>query len=153
MFLFLKLTLDQQLGLVDGTITDDSDAFLFGSRRVYKDFFNNGFYALEFKMDDIESKLGLDQERLIMLSLLLGCDYTDGVKGVGIVNSMEIVGAYKSFDSFLRFKEWADKPDFWNDPDHYEKAKGNLQIRFIYAFFSHILLTSMLNFYDFFDHF
>ena len=97
MFLFLKLTLDQQLGLVDGTITDDSDAFLFGSRRVYKDFFNNGFYALEFKMDDIESKLGLDQERLIMLSLLLGCDYTDGVKGVGIVNSMEIVGAYSQY--------------------------------------------------------
>ena len=80
-------------------------------------------------MDDIEENLGLDQERLIMLSLFLGCDYTDGVKGVGIVNGMEILGGYKNFDALRRFKEWACKPDLWNDPKHYEKAKGkNLSI-------------------------
>ena len=36
-----------------------------------------------------------------MLSLFLGCDYTDGVKGVGIVNGMEILAAYKDFDSLI----------------------------------------------------
>jgi len=46
-----------------------------------------------------------------MLSLFLGSDYTDGVKGVGIVNGMEILAAYKDFDSLRRFKAWAERPD------------------------------------------
>jgi hypothetical protein len=83
-------------------------------------------------MDDIEAKLGLDQERLIMLSLFLGCDYTDGVKGVGIVNGMEIIGAYNTFDSLRRFSDWACKPDLWNDPKHYEKAKEKYPQEFNY---------------------
>lgn len=116
------------LGLVDGTITEDSDAFLFGSRRVYKDFFGQGFNALEFNMDEIEIHLGLDQERLIMLSLFLGCDYTDGVKGVGIVNGMEILAAYKDFDSLRRFKAWAERPDLWSDPHLYDEAKSKFNI-------------------------
>ena len=45
-------------------------------------------------MDTIESSLGLDRHRLIGLALLLGSDYTEGIRGVGVVNAMEILGAY-----------------------------------------------------------
>lgn len=45
-------------------------------------------------MKDIELELGLDQASLIAMAYLLGSDYTDGVKGIGIVNSMEIIQAF-----------------------------------------------------------
>jgi DNA excision repair protein ERCC-5 len=34
---------------------------------------------------------------MIIFALLLGSDYTEGIKGIGIVNAMEIL---KVFDSF-----------------------------------------------------
>lgn len=34
--------------------------------------------------------LGIGTDDVIALALLLGSDYTEGVKGVGIVNAMEV---------------------------------------------------------------
>ena len=42
---------------------------------------------------DIERGLGLGKDQLVALAMLLGGDYTDGVRGVGIVNGMEVLRA------------------------------------------------------------
>lgn len=42
------------LGLTDGTITDDSDIWLFGGKIVYKNFFNQKKHVLEYKSEDIQ---------------------------------------------------------------------------------------------------
>ena len=42
----------------DGTITDDSDIFLVGGRRVLKNLFNQNKYAEVYRAEDIESILG-----------------------------------------------------------------------------------------------
>lgn len=44
-------------------------------------------YALLVRQD-----LGVGTDEVIALALLLGSDYTEGVKGVGIVNAMEVRG-------------------------------------------------------------
>jgi len=36
---------------------------------------------------------------LIYLALFLGSDYTEGIRGVGIVNGMEIVHAFDSLEA------------------------------------------------------
>lgn len=43
----------------------------------------------EYRTEDVERELGLDQDGLIRLALLLGSDYTEGVGGIGIVNAIE----------------------------------------------------------------
>lgn len=43
-----------QAQLTDGTITDDSDIWLFGGQKVYKNFFDNRKYVLQFRNVDIE---------------------------------------------------------------------------------------------------
>lgn len=42
------------LSLTDGTITDDSDVWLFGGQKVYKNFFNQKKHVLCFKASDIK---------------------------------------------------------------------------------------------------
>ncbi|KZS15801.1 DNA repair complementing XP-G cells-like protein [Daphnia magna] len=42
-----------EAGLTQGTITDDSDIWLFGGRRVYKNFFNKGKFVEFFEAEDI----------------------------------------------------------------------------------------------------
>jgi DNA excision repair protein ERCC-5 len=40
--------------LTDGTITDDSDIWLFGGQKVYKNFFNQKKHVMCFKASDIK---------------------------------------------------------------------------------------------------
>ena len=48
---------------------------------------------------DIERELALKRPQLVALAMLLGGDYTAGVKGVGIVNGMEVLQAFPIEDS------------------------------------------------------
>eukprot|EP00873_Tetraselmis_striata_P028365 jgi/Tetstr1/448629/TSEL_035874.t1 len=106
-------------GLVDGVVTDDNDAFLFGAREVYRNIFDGKKYVEQYKVDDLETELGLTQERLIALALLLGCDYTEGVPGIGVVNAVEVIMAFlppenqppQKGQGWQAFKEWVEAPD------------------------------------------
>jgi DNA excision repair protein ERCC-5 len=40
---------------------------------------------------------------------LLGCDFTEGVRGIGPVNATEIVRHYAGLQGLRRFREWCDK--------------------------------------------
>ncbi|KAL6551505.1 hypothetical protein OROGR_007659 [Orobanche gracilis] len=97
--------------LVDGVVTDDSDAFLFGARSVYKNIFDDRKYVETYFMKDIENELGLDREKLIHMALLLGSDYTEGISGIGIVNAIEVVNAFPGKDGLREFREWIESPD------------------------------------------
>ena len=52
------------------------------------------FVLQAYLSEDIRRELGLHREELVALAYFLGCDYTDGVTGVGIVNALEIVQAF-----------------------------------------------------------
>jgi DNA excision repair protein ERCC-5 len=95
------------MGLVDAVVTEDSDAFLFGAKTVYRNIFADGNFAEKYDSACVESELGIGREHLIQLALLLGSDYTVGVRGVGIVNAMEILEAFPGVDGLAEFKAWA----------------------------------------------
>lgn len=108
-----------QIELTDGTITDDSDIWLFGGRTVYKHFFNQQKTVLEFKAENIETLYSLDRHKMIQLSILVGNDYTNGIQGIGAVTAMEILSEFTSkaanddmseemslLSGLSKFKEW-----------------------------------------------
>ena len=64
--------------LTDGTITDDSDIWLFGGKTVYKHFFNQQKNVMEFRAEQIEKVFNVNRIKLIQLSMLVGSDYTNG---------------------------------------------------------------------------
>jgi DNA excision repair protein ERCC-5 len=57
-------------------------------------------------MSEIESTLGIDRDKCIRLAMLLGSDYTDGIKGIGIVNATEVINAFPGPDGLREFREW-----------------------------------------------
>ncbi|KAL7460853.1 hypothetical protein ACHAXS_001290, partial [Conticribra weissflogii] len=102
----------ENLGLVDGIVTEDSDIFVFGGKKVYKNFFDEQKYVEAYYAKDAEKDLALGKNEMVALAMLLGSDYTDGVKGVGIVNGMEILQAFP-VDTGIReglekFRMWLD---------------------------------------------
>ena len=94
------------LGLVDGIVTDDSDIFLFGGTRVYKNMFNQAKFVECYLASDLEKEYSLTREKLIRFAHLLGSDYTEGLPSVGPVTALEILS---EFDSLQEFSEWWEK--------------------------------------------
>lgn len=80
--------------LTDGTISDDSDIWLFGGQTVYKNFFVQKKVVMEFRCENIKQMFNLDRNRMIQLAMLVGSDYTVGIHGVGAVTAMEILAAF-----------------------------------------------------------
>eukprot|EP00903_Cladosiphon_okamuranus_P014772 g13687.t1 len=118
----------ERLKLVDGTVTDDSDAFAFGGRAVYKNIFNERKYVEAYLLPDAEKDLGVGTEEVIALALLLGSDYTEGVRGVGIVNAMEVINAFPlegkgAHYGLSKFKKWIDGFDPLLDQELEELTK------------------------------
>ncbi|KIX96078.1 uncharacterized protein Z520_08333 [Fonsecaea multimorphosa CBS 102226] len=95
-----------RLGLVDGIVTDDSDIFLFGGTRIYKNMFNAAKYVECYLSSDLEKEFLLDRRRLIRFAHLLGSDYTEGIPGVGPVTALEIL---TDFGDLEEFKAWCEK--------------------------------------------
>ncbi|XP_076234082.1 rad2 superfamily protein mus201 [Calliopsis andreniformis] len=103
----------EQIRLTDGTITDDSDIWLFGGQCVYKNFFDNNKKVLEFRSCDIQHHYKLTRSELIRLALLVGSDYTVGVSGIGPVTALEILAAFPSEGDDLlqgleKFYSWVE---------------------------------------------
>lgn len=70
-------------GLIDGIISEDNDMII-QKGTVYKNFFRKDKDIVCYSYEDVVKELGLDQDALIKAGYLLGSDYCDGVKGVGI---------------------------------------------------------------------
>ena len=56
-----------QAGLTEGTITEDSDIWLFGGTRVYKNFFNQEKYVEYFTATEVVAHFGLTRDKLSTL--------------------------------------------------------------------------------------
>ncbi|XP_053311282.1 DNA excision repair protein ERCC-5 [Spea bombifrons] len=126
-FIVAPMEAEAQCAILDltdqtsGTITDDSDIWLFGARHVYKNFFTQNKYVMHYQFSDIQNQLGLDRSRLINLAYLMGSDYTEGIPSVGYVSAMEILNEFpgQGLESLVKFKDW------WTEAQKHKKIRPN----------------------------
>lgn len=109
-----------EINLTDGTITDDSDIWLFGGQTVYKNFFDQNKLVMEFRVDNIKKLFHMERNEMIQLSMLVGSDYTPGIHGVGTVTALEVLSLFSAtpvkdgettaimsiMSGLRKFKEW-----------------------------------------------
>ncbi|XP_076244954.1 XPG-like endonuclease isoform X2 [Calliopsis andreniformis] len=101
-------------GLVDGCISQDSDCFLYGAKVVYRNFCTStqgnrggsGGAVDEYNIEKIEKLLNLDRNKMIALALLCGCDYDDGINGVGKEAALKLFKLIDTEDVLERMKSW-----------------------------------------------
>lgn len=113
-----------QLGLVDGIVTDDSDIFLFGGTRVYKNMFNSNKFVECYLSADLEREISLSRENLISIAHLLGSDYTEGIPGIGPVTAVEILSEFPGRDGLTAFRDWWTEVQ--NNPVRSKEADAGL---------------------------
>ena len=73
-------------GLVDAVVSDDSDCFCYGAKTVLRNFSTDpkSFSVSQYTSSRLQAEVGLSRQRMVVMALLLGCDYNlGGVAGVG----------------------------------------------------------------------
>jgi DNA excision repair protein ERCC-5 len=90
----------------NGSITEDSDIWLFGANNVYRSFFKQNTFIESYSSQLIKTQLGIDRDTLICIAMLVGSDYTLGIENVGIVKAMEILQEFdgESIEKLWNFK-------------------------------------------------
>ena len=67
-------------GLVDAVVSDDSDCFCYGAKTVLRNFSTDpkSFSVSQYTSSKLRTDVGLSRQRMVIMALLLGCDYNLG---------------------------------------------------------------------------
>ncbi|XP_028139361.1 flap endonuclease 1 isoform X1 [Diabrotica virgifera virgifera] len=111
-------------GKVYATATEDMDALTFGSKVLVRHMTFSEARKMpiqEIHLDKVLTGLDLTQEQFIDLCILLGCDYTDSIRGIGPKRAIELIQKHKSIESIIQNidKDKYPIPENWN----YEGAR------------------------------
>ena len=109
-------------------ISEDYDCLLYGIPRVIKNLTISrrrkkgaSYISVKTKiinLADTLNKLGIDQDQLIILAILIGTDYNiGGVKGIGPKTALKLVKEFKNnWDDLFENVKWNEQFDFpWTD--------------------------------------
>lgn len=104
-----------QQGLAYATASQDYDALMFGSPVLVRNLSitgrrkvprQNRFIIVEperIDLDETLSSLGIDRTGLIMIGLLTGTDFNEGIKGVGPKTGLKIVKEHTTLDDVIKY--------------------------------------------------
>ena len=87
---------------VDYIATDDMDILVFGGNIILKNFTVSDKKKIqEINLAVLKKELKLDQNEIIDLSILLGCDYCPSIKGIGTIGAYKFIQKYKKLDLII----------------------------------------------------
>ena len=111
-------------GKVYAVGTEDMDALTFGTTVLLRHLTFSEARKMpikEFHLNKVLEGLELSHDEFIDLCILLGCDYTDKIRGVGPKSALKLVQEHKSIDKIIKSidKKKYTVPEGWN----YEGAR------------------------------
>ncbi|XP_040211059.1 flap endonuclease 1-like [Rana temporaria] len=106
-----------------GAVTEDMDALPFGCTRLIRNLKADKKKDIEeYYLPDILKKLQMTQKEFIDLCILMGCDYTSKIKGLGKKKAFKMMQKYRTIEGILPNINPEDRipPDF---QFHYQEAR------------------------------
>jgi len=107
-----------QKGLCYATASQDYDSLLFGTPLLVRNINTSGKRKLpkknayvqitpeEVKLSYVLNKLGIDRDQLILVGMLCGTDFNEGVRGIGPKTAIKKVKEHKTFDALKKALDW-----------------------------------------------
>ncbi|XP_048005575.1 flap endonuclease GEN [Leguminivora glycinivorella] len=119
-------------GLVHAVVSQDSDCFAYGARRVYRNFSvssASGGGAMQGSIDcyDAEKMFqsnGFGRNKMVALALLCGCDYGLGACGSSITTVLSYLHTISEKDIISRLVSWVSDPEQYEEKSRWASAPG-----------------------------
>lgn len=127
----------EKLGLVDGIISEDSDLLIFGAKCLLTKL-NDFGECIQISRENFRKckavPIGLmNDSQLRMVACLSGCDYTNGIPGIGIVKAFRLVKRHSNLSKCVLSLRLEGKipvpPDFELE---YKKADISFQYQRVF---------------------
>jgi flap endonuclease-1 len=109
-------------------VSEDFDSLLYGIPKLVKNLsitgrrkFKSTYVTIKPKLITLSknlNNLGIDNDQLIVLAMLVGTDYNPGgIRGIGPKNALKLVKQHKDdFDNLFKEVKWDENFDFpWTD--------------------------------------
>jgi flap endonuclease-1 len=91
-------------GLVYAVGTEDMDALTFGSTKLIRNLTvseSRGLPIFEIDFAKILQILEMNHSEFVDLCILLGCDYTGGIRGIGPHRALELIQKYRTIEAAI----------------------------------------------------
>ncbi|OYT43038.1 MAG: flap endonuclease-1 [Candidatus Aenigmarchaeota archaeon ex4484_56] len=98
-------------GKAFATASQDFDSLLFGSPRTLRNLSISKAEYLE--LIELE-RLNLSREQLILIGLLIGTDYNQGIKGIGPKKALKLVNKYNTIDKINKYCDFKIPETIYN---------------------------------------
>ncbi|KAJ9079198.1 Elongation of fatty acids protein 2 [Entomophthora muscae] len=92
-------------GKVYGAASEDMDTLTFGSPILLRHLTYSEAKKepiMEVRLDTTLAGLGFTMDQFVDLCILLGCDYSDTIKGIGAIRAMSLMQQHKSIEEILK---------------------------------------------------
>lgn len=90
-----------QLGYVDACITEDMDFLTHGCNKILRKFDYNSNKLIEYSLPEILSDLDIIYSEFVDLCILMGCDYSKKLFGIGPVTAYKYITKYRTIENIL----------------------------------------------------
>ncbi|XP_030035588.2 flap endonuclease GEN isoform X3 [Manduca sexta] len=118
--------------LVDAVISQDSDCFAYGARRVYRNFSVStaaGAGAMQGSVDCYDAAYmyesnGFGRNKMVALALLCGSDYNVGACGSSINTAVQFLHTVPESDIIPRLLSWVLDPAQFEERSRWASAPG-----------------------------
>lgn len=118
---------------MDGCISQDSDCFAYGAKVVYRNFSisQQGVAAASggsvdvYDLKKLPQTMRFGRNKIVALALLCGCDYDDGVHGVGKDSVVKFFERFSDEEILTRLRGWRENKSLFAEFER-EIANKNL---------------------------
>lgn len=111
-----QLAYMHKIGQIDYVITEDSDLVLYGCGSIINKLNQSGYCELlqirnnklmwtNSDTEEVEEFISLEYQQKIWMSLMVGCDYIQKVRGVGLKKGIEMVQECKNISDVFKIIE------------------------------------------------
>jgi len=108
---------------VDFSASQDFDSLLFGSSYLVRNLSITGKRKIPNKdtyidvkpeligLNNVLSELEINRQQLVIIGLLVGTDYNDGIEQIGPKTALKLVKEHKTLEEILKHVEWKEDID------------------------------------------
>lgn len=98
-------------GICDGVGSEDMDMLTFGAKKLYRNINSKG-EIVEYDLRVILEELELSREQFIDMCILLGCDYSPTIEGIGMKRAYNLIREYGLIEDIISLSKYKPSEEF-----------------------------------------
>ena len=88
-------------GYVSACLSEDTDILANGGKVFIKSFNNTKNTVIKYSLDKILKDLNINYDQFVDLCILCGCDYSEKIPGIGMINAYRYILKYKNIENII----------------------------------------------------